>query len=86
MPRPSPPVARRNTTIGLTKEYKNSTGGSKLAVDKLDLTMYTGQITALLGHNGAGKVRRSFFCFVYVWLVRLLVGCAYVDAALDRPR
>eukprot|EP00903_Cladosiphon_okamuranus_P008962 g8576.t1 len=40
---------------GLTKEYKNSTGGSKLAVDKLDLTMYSGQITALLGHNGAGK-------------------------------
>ena len=48
-----PPYAR---TTGLTKEYKNSTGGSKLAVDKLDLTMYSGQITALLGHNGAGKV------------------------------
>lgn len=41
---------------GLTKEFKNSTGGSKLAVDNLDLTMYSGQITALLGHNGAGKV------------------------------
>ncbi|CAM9216529.1 unnamed protein product, partial [Ectocarpus fasciculatus] len=40
---------------GLAKEYKNSTGGSKLAVDNLDLTMYSGQITALLGHNGAGK-------------------------------
>jgi len=40
---------------GLTKEYKNATGGSKVAVDKLDLTMYSGQITALLGHNGAGK-------------------------------
>lgn len=52
MPSPPPP-------IGLTKKYKNSTGGSKLAVDKLDLTMYSGQITALLGHNGAGKVRRG---------------------------
>ncbi|CAN0348380.1 unnamed protein product [Pylaiella littoralis] len=40
---------------GLTKVYKSSVGGSKLAVDKLDLTMYSGQITALLGHNGAGK-------------------------------
>ncbi|CAM9263174.1 unnamed protein product [Hapterophycus canaliculatus] len=40
---------------GLTKEYKNATGGSKLAVDQLNLTMYSGQITALLGHNGAGK-------------------------------
>ena len=46
----------RTVCIGLTKEYRNSTGGSKLAVDKLDLTMYSGQITALLGHNGAGKV------------------------------
>lgn len=46
----------RPRTTGLTKEYTNSTGGSKLAVDKLDLTMYSGQITALLGHNGAGKV------------------------------
>ena len=42
---------------GLTKIYRSSGGGSKLAVDKLDLTMYSGQITALLGHNGAGKVR-----------------------------
>lgn len=41
---------------GLTKVYKSSVGGAKLAVDKLDLTMYSGQITALLGHNGAGKV------------------------------
>ncbi|CAM9298751.1 unnamed protein product, partial [Hapterophycus canaliculatus] len=40
---------------GLTKVYKSSVGGSKLAVDELDLTMYSGQITALLGHNGAGK-------------------------------
>ncbi|CAN0116974.1 unnamed protein product, partial [Discosporangium mesarthrocarpum] len=40
---------------GLSKTYKVSSGGSKVAVDNLDLTMYTGQITALLGHNGAGK-------------------------------
>ena len=29
--------------------------GKKLAVDGLNLNMYEGQITALLGHNGAGK-------------------------------
>ena len=28
----------------------------KVAVDGLNLTMYSGQVTALLGHNGAGKV------------------------------
>jgi len=27
----------------------------KIAVNNLDLTMYNGQIFALLGHNGAGK-------------------------------
>lgn len=57
----------------LTKEYKNSTGGSKLAVDKLDLTMYSGQITALLGHNGAGKVRSPAGegCVWYISFVRV---------------
>ena len=35
---------------GLRKEF-----GSKVAVKKLNLTMYKGQIFALLGHNGAGK-------------------------------
>ena len=30
-------------------------GGNKVAVNHLDLTLYTGQITCLLGHNGAGK-------------------------------
>lgn len=35
---------------GLRKDF-----GEKIAVDGLDLSMYSGQITALLGHNGAGK-------------------------------
>ena len=39
---------------GLTKEF--TTGKSSLlAVNNLSLTMYKGQIFALLGHNGAGK-------------------------------
>lgn len=56
--------------IGLTKVYKSSVGGSKLAVDMLDLTMYSGQITALLGHNGAGKV-----CVIK----------SYIDPSLHNP-
>ncbi|XP_070539955.1 ATP-binding cassette sub-family A member 2-like isoform X1 [Ptychodera flava] len=36
----------------LTKVYKK---GKVLAVDGLNLELYTGQITALLGRNGAGK-------------------------------
>ncbi len=35
----------------LRKEYDNGT----VAVDKLNLDLYDDQITALLGHNGAGK-------------------------------
>ena len=35
---------------GLTKQF-----GDKMAVDNLNLSMYTGQVFALLGHNGAGK-------------------------------
>lgn len=35
---------------GLRKEF-----GDKIAVDNTDITMYQGQIFALLGHNGAGK-------------------------------
>ncbi|PIK44967.1 putative ATP-binding cassette sub-family A member 2, partial [Apostichopus japonicus] len=36
----------------LTKIYKD---GHKVAVNKLSLNMYEGQITSFLGHNGAGK-------------------------------
>lgn len=43
--------------IDLYKEFKTGQG-KKVAVDRLSLTMYAGQITALLGHNGAGKVRK----------------------------
>jgi len=39
---------------GLCKGFDTSTG-RKMAVDGLNLTMFSGQITALLGHNGAGK-------------------------------
>jgi ABC-type Na+ transport system ATPase subunit NatA len=39
---------------GLKKVFDTNTG-KKVAVDGLDVTFYSGQITALLGHNGAGK-------------------------------
>ena len=31
-----------------------------VAVDEISMTMYEGQITALLGHNGAGKTSTLF--------------------------
>lgn len=37
----------------LVKKFETATG-LKIAVDGLNLTIYSGQITALLGHNGAG--------------------------------
>jgi len=42
------------TIRSLSKHFQTATGVKK-AVNELDLTMYSGQITALLGHNGAGK-------------------------------
>lgn len=38
----------------IRKEFKTN-NGVKVAVDNLSLTIFSGQITALLGHNGAGK-------------------------------
>jgi ABC-type glutathione transport system ATPase component len=40
----------------LCKSFNTNTG-IKHAVDDLNLTMYSGQITALLGHNGAGAAQ-----------------------------
>ena len=34
--------------------------GPKVAVEKLSLEMFEGQITALLGHNGAG----TYFAYI----------------------
>ncbi|XP_056379091.1 retinal-specific phospholipid-transporting ATPase ABCA4 isoform X2 [Hyla sarda] len=50
---PEPPGMIPGVCIqDLTKVYKNT---YKAAVDRMNLTFYEGQITAFLGHNGAGK-------------------------------
>jgi ATP-binding cassette, subfamily A (ABC1), member 3 len=48
---------RRQAVEGKSIEIHNlcKKFGEKTAVDGLKLSMYSGQITALLGHNGAGK-------------------------------
>jgi ABC-type multidrug transport system ATPase subunit len=49
---------RRQSIDGESIELHNlrkQFGSQKIAVDGLSLSMYKGQITALLGHNGAGK-------------------------------
>jgi ABC-type bacteriocin/lantibiotic exporter with double-glycine peptidase domain len=47
----------------LSKQF----GENKKAVENLSLKLYENQITALLGHNGAGKVTKqnSFFLSVF---------------------
>ena len=39
---------------GLRKQF-DTPDGVKRAVDGVNLSMFEGQITCLLGHNGAGK-------------------------------
>ena len=40
----------------LRKVYKSAAGGDdRVAVDKLNMNLYQGHVTVLLGHNGAGK-------------------------------
>jgi ATP-binding cassette, subfamily A (ABC1), member 3 len=60
------------TCVDIRYLYKvfNTTNGKKVAVDGLNLTMYSGQVTALLGHNGAGKVTRRFASFAtsFLWI------------------
>jgi len=40
---------------GLTKNYAGGVGGDVLAVDDIELEIYSGEIYGLLGPNGAGK-------------------------------
>ena len=50
--------ASTQTCLGihdLRKVFKSAAGGSdRVAVDRLNLSLYQGQVTVLLGHNGAG--------------------------------
>lgn len=51
-------ILRRQKLEGKSIEIYNlckKFGDDKIAVNQLQLSMYSGQITALLGHNGAGK-------------------------------
>lgn len=61
---------------GLGKEFKTMTG-KKVAVSNLDLDIYSSQITAFLGHNGAGKVGQHFHIYLEVlsyMLMYILLG------------
>lgn len=42
------------STRGLTKVYRSG-GGARVALDAVDLDLRAGRVTAVLGHNGAGK-------------------------------
>jgi hypothetical protein len=73
------------TCVDIRDLYKvfNTTNGQKVAVDGLNLTMYSGQVTALLGHNGAGKVTSRFVCSfnIYVWVKG---SCSLIEPGIFR--
>lgn len=63
----------------LKKTFRKGFGKSFAAVDGLNLTMYDGQITAFLGHNGAGMNLISLPLFALLTLNRKDDYHLYVD-------
>ena len=62
-PEACPEEAVNESLLGLPTVVINrlrKTFGTQLAVNNLSFKMYENQIFALLGHNGAGKVRKLF--------------------------
>lgn len=82
IPDPAPrPIALR--AHGLTKRYRRS---RPAALDRIDLDITTGGITALVGPNGAGK-STLIRCFLgFERPTRGFVTVDGVDPARDRPK
>lgn len=61
--------------VGLQKSFRNCRRPEIKAIDGIDLSIYEGQITAVLGHNGAGK---STLFNILTGLTAPTAGTAYV--------
>jgi ATP-binding cassette subfamily A (ABC1) protein 3 len=61
------------------------TFGEKTAVDGLSLSMYSGQITALLGHNGAGYVENEVSSKLITRSLLFAHLCMFVSTSLVKP-
>lgn len=58
------------------QEFKGG-NTTKIAIEDLSLNFYEGQITVLLGHNGAGK--STTLSILSGWCLALLSRCPYPD-------
>ncbi|KAJ0173327.1 hypothetical protein K1T71_011503 [Dendrolimus kikuchii] len=61
--------------VGLQKSFRHCRRPEIKAIDGIDLSIYEGQITAVLGHNGAGK---STLFNILTGLTTPTAGTAYV--------
>ncbi|CAK1541868.1 unnamed protein product [Leptosia nina] len=61
--------------VGLQKSFRHCRKAEVKAIDGIDLSIYEGQITAVLGHNGAGK---STLFNILTGLTAPTAGTAYV--------
>ena len=84
---PDPPLSPMIRIVNLCKTYGTSPikklfdckfgkTGEKKAVDRLNLKIFQGQLTALLGHNGAGK---STTFSMLTGVIPSSSGTAYID-------
>ena len=56
---------KRHLSIVIYCMFLQGATGKKVAVDGLSLNIFQDQITALLGHNGAGNISPLFFFRCY---------------------
>ena len=78
--------AQQNILTKLLTSHKEKEGRREVAVDRLSLNMYEGQITALLGHNGVGKTTTMSILTgekSNVVLERFIHVCMYVYTYAD---
>lgn len=61
--------------VGLQKSFRHCRRAEIKAIDNIELSIYEGQITAVLGHNGAGK---STLFNILTGLTAPTAGTAYV--------
>ena len=65
---------------GLRKVFPNPAGGDeRVAVQGLSMTLFPGQVTVLLGHNGAGMCKLILMVFPLIYPCAFVLNCDLIQ-------